>query len=527
MARIVQTGQDLNKQLSDIPAEGLLWVYCGFDACVPQEILPQIKEHFDEHTAAVYDFERTMYGPALSMMLTGVLVDEAQIVSTIAELEAQERDLNAYIQSLFIAFCGEGVSVASPSQMAEFFYYSESGLGLKPRYARRKQGSSVTTDRDALESIAQEYYYARPLILGIFELKELRKRLEFLRRGVDSDKRVRCTFSPAATDTGRWSSYKNPWGRGGNFQNQTETIRKIYVPDEGRIFLCPDLKQAESYGVAYFSGDENYLAALQSSDLHTAVAKMVWPDLAWPNDSGPGDRAVADSAFYRHFSHRDMSKRGGHATNYLGSPAEVARNLKVPTSVMEMFQFTYFRTFPKIPEWHKTVQAQLQSEGFLVSPLGRKRTFFGRRFDNSTLKKAVASLPQGLISDILKIGLYKIWQKYEAPWGQDPKRPVCLHADLHDGALIGVRVELLDEIAADLLKLLSVPVQMPAGVMTIPVELSVGFRWQKRKPKEKREPNLYLHEWKPGILASIGSRPDISSALLDLDASVFESPRHA
>lgn len=48
-----------------------------------------------------------------------------------------------------------------------------------------------------------------------------------------------------------------------------------------------------------------------SGDLHTLTCKLIWKDLAWPGDK-KGDRALADQVFYREFSRRDMSKRGGH-----------------------------------------------------------------------------------------------------------------------------------------------------------------------------------------------------------------------
>ena len=509
----VLTGENLDAQLSELPPEAHLWIYCGFDAAVPQEILPQILERLDPQTRSVYEFELMMTGMALSMSLTGVLTDDYEILRAKTEFETKQKDLESYVQSLFVAFWGKGVNVRSPTQMADFFYYSPDGLQVTKQTKRRKKGSSVTTDRDALEKIARENYYVRPLVSAILELKEVQKKLEFLNRGVDSDGHVRCTFSAASTETGRWSSYKNPWGRGGNFQNQTEEIRKIYKPDPDYIYLAPDLKQAESFGVAYFSGDENYLAALHSGDLHTTVARMVWPGLPWAGDSGPLDREVADRKFYRHFSYRDMSKRGGHGSNYLGTAYEMAKNLKLPTEVLEQFQSDYFGTFAKIPLWHQEVQRRLQSEGFLVSPLGRKRTFFGRLYHNDTLKEAVASLPQGLISDIFKIGLYKIWKVYEAPYGQEQTRPVRVLADVHDGGLIAVRTDWLDKVAADVIRFLTIPVQMPAGVMTIPVELSVGWRWQKKQ----------MVEWKPGILDELQPGPDSAFSLLELDAALIRA----
>ena len=80
-------------------------------------------------------------------------------------------------------------------------------------------------------------------------------------------------------------------------------------------------------------------------------------------ESWPFQRAIAKQIFWRgavEYSYRDMSKRGGHGTNYFGTPYTMSQHLKVRVAVMEHFQRQYFTAFPEIPEWHTWVAQQLQ-----------------------------------------------------------------------------------------------------------------------------------------------------------------------
>jgi DNA polymerase-1 len=494
--------------LAKHPPEVSHWVYNGLDTMMPLEILAEIRPKLTDNQRAYYDFSRAMQGPAKSMMLTGVKVSMAEVSNRIKLLERDVEILLVYVRSLAVAVWGDGLNVNSPDQMKEFFYYSEDGFQIKPKYEGKGNKRHITTNRNALEKIAREYYYARPVCEAIFELKDTESKLQFLRRGIDSDGRVRCSFNVVATETGRWSSSKNPWGGGGNFQNQTEEIRKIYIADEGWMFGAPDLAQAESRGVAYYSGDRAYIKAVESGDLHTQVAKMVWPELEWANDNGPEDRKVADAPFYRHFSYRDMAKRGGHGTNYLGTAFTMAQHLKVAVEVMEEFQSKYFNVFARIRRWHGEIQRELQDCGVLRTALGRGRTFFSRLDSDATLKEAVAFLPQSLISDIFKIGFYRVWREYEMR-----RSLVKLQADIHDGGLMLIKIPQLDEVAEGIIKLMTIPVAMPGGKMTIPVDLSVGHYWIKDKKDERK-----MKDWEPGIAATM-QPPNEFDSYLQMSAS--------
>jgi len=125
--------------------------------------------------------------------------------------------------------------------------------------------------------------------------------------------RMHFGYHVAGTMTGRWSSSENVFGDGTNGQNLTDEMRRVFVADKGLKLCQLDLAQAESKLVAYLTlpFGRQYLDACNSGDLHTSVSKLVWPELfVGANET---DKDVAKRPFYRHFTYRDMSKRGGHA----------------------------------------------------------------------------------------------------------------------------------------------------------------------------------------------------------------------
>jgi DNA polymerase I-like protein with 3'-5' exonuclease and polymerase domains len=107
----------------------------------------------------------------------------------------------------------------------------------------------------------------------------------FLTAEVDADSRLRTSYNVAGTETGRWSSSTNAFGSGTNLQNFPEKLRSVFVADEGRKLAYLDLEQAESWVVGIklweLFADDRYIRAIEEGDLHTSVARMVWPQLGW------------------------------------------------------------------------------------------------------------------------------------------------------------------------------------------------------------------------------------------------------
>jgi len=493
---------DLSSYLRSSTNDAQLWIYNSFDVMLPLEILDEVKSRMSPNQLKTYEFEKALQAPAFSMMLNGVRVDMLLLARELKRAKDSYNDLENYVRALSCAAWGDGINVNSPKQMCDLFYLSPNGFKCSKHYEGTGAKRHLTANRKALEKIYETNYYTRPLINAILALKDVDKEIQFLERGVEDDGRVHCSYNVAATETGRWSSSKNPWGRGANFQNQGEKTRSIYLADEDYIFAYPDLAQAESRAVAYYSGDANYISAVESGDLHTNVAKLVWPELDWTGDE-EHNKSLAKKLYYRHFTYRDLAKRGGHALNYIGTPWILAKGLNITQDQAQDFYDRYFAAFPGIKSWHDRIQIELQSNGRLTTALQRERMFFSKLTDDGTLKEAVAFLPQSLISDILKIGALYVWREFELR-----RRWARLCGDLHDGLLMLIKKIHLDEAAPEMIKLMTIPVQMPHGVMTVPVDFVVGYRWQKEEMKK----------WKPGILSEL--TPFVPTTnMLDLPAS--------
>lgn len=296
-------------------------------------------------------------------------------------------------------------------------------------------------------------------------------------------------------NSGRFSTSASVFHYGGNIQNLTRdddvagwkpgeripvSLRRMFESDYGYKLGGVDLEQAESREVGWLHGtlfDEwGYLDSCEAGDLHTTTCKLIWTRLPWPGDP-KGDRALADQKFYRHFSYRDMSKRGGHGSSYMGTPFTMARHLKVPTKMMEDFQRAFFSAYPGFPLWHQWVAQQVQTEHMLVTPLGRQRHFFGRPEDPATIREAVAYSPQSSTADRMNLGMWRVWKHMHGR--------VELLAQVHDAIYFQFRdgedeASILQEV---LHHIQSIELRHKGRVFTVPGEAKTGWNWGAYHPK--------------------------------------------
>jgi len=315
-------------------------IYCGLDSCVTLEIHGVIKKQPDETIKLIYNFSRALQAPVLEMNLRGILTDGYEVNKLIHIYGDRKDRIHSIIQSYAAVVWGAPLNPGSYKQLKEFFYER---MNIPKIYKFEKGERKVTVNRDALTQI-QQYRYARPIAIAILSYRDMVKKIGVLKSGIDDDERMRFSWNIGGTNTGRFSANENVYGGGTNSQNITDELRKIFVSDEGKKFAYLDLAQAESRLTAYVSGDEAYISACESEDLHTAVSHLIWPELDWSqghNKNSVADREVADQKFWRHWSYRDLGKRGGHLTNYLGQPASNAKKLNISVDAMKQFQRVY------------------------------------------------------------------------------------------------------------------------------------------------------------------------------------------
>lgn len=461
MPRIIQTHAVDLSTLDDFTRSQ---VYNGLDCCVTHDVFAAIEPQLDTHTARTYALSRALQGPVLEMRIRGVLIDQARRMEVIDELfeisDVLERQLNRIILD------GAGLATfnwRSHADLQRLFYTT---FVLKPIIYQGRP----TTNRAAREKLAI-HPIATQIIKHINTLTELGDKISVLRTSIDSDGRIRTSYNIAGTSTGRFSSSLSEFGTGGNLQNVEESLRSIFIADRGWKFAKADAKSGESYAVGGIEwnrfGDGTYLDAVESGDVHTAVARIVWPDLAWSGDNRR-DKELAEQPFYRHYSYRFMCKKLGHGSNYGGQPRTLAEQSKLDVGIVEEFQRKYFTAFPTHQRWQSDVDDQLRRLGYLVSLTGRKRRFFGRRTESSTLREAIAYDPQESLATIVNLAMLRIWRARICP--------IVMHD--HDALTFMYREEEEDEVIATLLNNLVVPIHLANGrMLRIPYDVEVG--WNK------------------------------------------------
>lgn len=527
MAIKIKTDKLLNYKLD---REENLWAYNGVDCAITSEILGVLKPLLDPATTGkTYKFGMKLHGPCMTMMKRGFRIDadrvkkalhgdpeytggedtppqevanvRAGLLKRMARLGGMQKfperkvgkwqvtDPTAFLQQLAYAYSGKVINYHSPKDLTNLLYKA---MRLPEQVKVEKGKVKTSTDHEALEHLRQNYPRAEMVCAILLRLRSLEKLVEVLEKGIDDDGRMRCSFNIAGTETGRLSSSSSVWDTGGNLQNITPELRRIFVPDPGYVLLNVDLEQAEARGVGYLARDEKYIAACESADLHTTVASMLF--------GIANDRKVAEKTlFYRHFTYRDMAKRAGHALNYGLSPASLARNMHISqktawnvylrylggelradkAATLEVYNLphvrdgqylTFIPAFPGIRQWHLDTQTELELNGFLVTPLGRRRNFWGRLDEAGTVREAIAYRPQSMIADILNEGMHRVWTEME---------PECqLLAQVHDSICMQVPEKIVDSVAKRVLELLTIEIEIFGRKLVIPAEVKVGHDWR-------------------------------------------------
>ena len=472
-----------------------LWFYNALDCMVTLEVFEAIYPQLDEITRPIYDHARDLQGPILDMECRGVRIDADHVRDVSSSLYAKRAQLEEQLKEILIEGLGLAPEVVSsvkkekgqlvtkymwnsPAQLKEFFYET---LDL-PRV--RLQGV-VTTNRQALEKLSS-YFQAELIVAHIIGIRDINKQLSVLRTGVDRDGRMRASYNIAGTDTGRLASYASAFGSGTNQQNITEELRQIFVADPGKKMAYIDLAQVQSRAVGAICWnlfhDGTYLDFCESGDLHTGVCMMTWRDKDWKGaglealtnrDFYRHNRALADLPFYRVDSFRQGAKKLGHATNFMGKAQEISRQTKIPKPLIEQFQLAYYKGFPAIPEWHRWLAKKLYTDGYITTLTGRRRWFFGRRWESETVKKAAAYEPQDIEAKLNQTGMLQLWRA-NLP-------SVELLIPVHDAILIQYDEKREDELIPQILEIIKVRIPLLHGrEFLVPHDVQVGWNWRHK-----------------------------------------------
>lgn len=506
-------------------------IYNALDCIGTRQVFDSLWKAADERTRRTYGFVRSTQAVGFTMMNRGILVNEFDRTLAIRDaqkdLDAAEASLTANERILAVwdgleketglcpkskrkdgkhtwakgeedtpkrlcDCCGTSrmkrkpFQASSPQQVMHLLY------DLLHLPVQRNKLHKPSSDHESLMKLVEKCPKHSDILTPLLSYKGLEKQLQFLSVPLRNG-RYTSTFSIGTAWTGRWSAQKDPYKFGGNAQNITEKFRKIFVADPGYELCYADLKQAESNIVAHLAGDDEYIEAHASGDVHTYVTRLVWPDMPWTGDLKQ-DKKIAkqlpewDPAPGHDF--RFQSKRIQHGSNYGLSPFGIALIAHIPVAAATAAQRNYFRAFPHIQAWQKTIRQQVQDRETLVNPLGIGCRLFGRPWDEHTYKQGLAYKPQGLVAHIINCAAWSIWNE------MDPEEVEML-AQIHDALMWQHRIEARDRVMPRAVELFQVPVPITdiygkMRVAQIEVEAAVGRNWSHYDPETNPEG---IREW--------------------------------
>jgi len=228
------------------------WKYNAMDAAVTYEAAEGIQRELKEF--GVYDFYHKFVHPLLPILMKtqvrGVRVDQEMRLKTLEKYGKECVELQGKLDKVI----GRTVNVYSSKQLQQLLYED---MNLPTKYKRST--GKVTTDERALDELSHKY--PSPIFDLILGIRHDRKIIStYLQDKGGDDGRIRCSYVIGGTETGRLSSRESVFGTGTNLQNVPPgDCRRMFIPDEGKVFVHPDLSQAEARVVAYLANEEGLI----------------------------------------------------------------------------------------------------------------------------------------------------------------------------------------------------------------------------------------------------------------------------
>ena len=426
--------------------------YVAYTVCASRELIEEKLKETDMWK--VYqDIELPLVFTLHSMEQWGICVrgEELKTYGEKLSVRISELEESVYQQA------GEKFNINSPKQLGVILFEKMKLPG------GRKTKTGYSTAADILEKLAPEH----PIVKDILEYRQLAKLKSTYADGLGAviaeDGRIHSTFNQTITATGRISSTEP------NLQNIPvrmelgRLIRKVFVPEEGYVFLDADYSQIELRVLAHMSGDEMLIQAYrEAQDIHRLTASQVF--------HVPFDEVT------------DLQRRNAKAVNfgivYGISSFGLSQDLSITKKEAADYINKYFETYPKIKGFLDGQIEMAKEKGYVVTMFGRRRpvpelkssNFMQRAFGE---RVAMNSPIQGTAADIIKIAMNRVYKRLTE---EGLKSRLVLQ--VHDELLIETKVEEIEEVSRILEEEMK-------GAAALSVELDVdmhqGNNWYEAK----------------------------------------------
>jgi uracil-DNA glycosylase family 4 len=351
--------------------------------------------------------------------------------------------------------------------------------GLPPQLSPKT--GKLTADKVALDKLHRRlmsptsdlYNPERAALLKV--LKEINKKDHFLasfakeeRKGTE---RIHPEFNVHGTSSGRLSS---SGGEAGNFQNQPELARYMYVPSHPDWEIAEvDYSNIENRLTAYLAGDEFRLRRYDDPK-HNDYKLLASRAFGIPYDQVEKDNDR--EAPY------GMAKAIVLGTNYGLGALKTANMHDMDLQQVKDLMVAWKKEIAFTVDWQRRVTTLARKQGWLVTPFNRKRWFY----DDQYYTKALSFLPQSTAADVIyraMIGL--LYDRIGMTREQAEKvtrlcialpHPARILLQVHDALVIEYPKSMRQEVLSIVKRVMEQPWAELNGY-SIPVGIALGPSW--------------------------------------------------
>ncbi|GAA8727379.1 DNA polymerase I [Helicobacter pylori] len=366
------------------------------------------------------------------------------------QLEQEFKNELHVLERQILELIGVDFNLNSPKQLSEILYEK---LELP-------KNKSHSTDEKSLLKILDKH----PSIALILEYRELNKLFNTyttpLLRLKDKDDKIHTTFIQTGTATGRLSSHSP------NLQNipvrspKGLLIRKGFIASSKEYCLLGvDYSQIELRLLAHFSQDKDLMDAfLKGRDIHLETSKALFGE-----DLAKEKRSIAKSINF--------------GLVYGMGSKKLSETLNIPLNEAKSYIEAYFKRFPSIKDYLNRMKEEILKTSKAFTLLGRYRVFdFTGANDyikGNYLREGVNAIFQGSASDLLKLGMLKVSERFK----NNPS--VRLLLQVHDELIFEIEEKNAPELQQEIQRILNDEVYP----LRVPLETSafIAKRWNELK----------------------------------------------
>ncbi|GAA8074724.1 DNA polymerase I [Helicobacter pylori] len=365
-------------------------------------------------------------------------------------LEQEFKNELHVLERQILDLIGVDFNLNSPKQLSEILYEK---LELPKNKSR-------STDEKSLLKILDKH----PSIALILEYRELNKLFNTyttpLLRLKDKDDKIHTTFIQTGTATGRLSSHSP------NLQNipvrspKGLLIRKGFIASSKEYCLLGvDYSQIELRLLAHFSQDKDLMDAfLNAQDIHLETSKALFGE-----DLAKEKRSIAKSINF--------------GLVYGMGSKKLSETLNIPLNEAKSYIEAYFKRFPSIKDYLNSMREEILKTSKAFTLLGRYRVFdftgVNDYVKGNYLREGVNAIFQGSASDLLKLGMLKVSERFK----NNPS--VRLLLQVHDELIFEIEEKNALELQREIQRILNDEVYP----LRVPLETSafVANRWNELK----------------------------------------------